>query len=246
MTATDVSARFAAARPDILHPNRRPVDAATLILVDRAGRTPRVLLGRRNPALKFMPGRLVFPGGRVDPQDRGVPVYGTLDALSERRLQARMVRPSLARARALALAAIRETCEETGLVIGTREAGPPEAMPTGWEAFAQAGVFPDLEALSFVARAITPPRLSRRFDTRFFMADTSRVAHRAAEVVGPDSEFVELAWLSFAEAKKAEVPAITLAILEEVEARLAAGNKPWLPVPLYASRHGRMMRETLE
>ncbi|MCB4768526.1 NUDIX domain-containing protein [Ancylobacter sp. Lp-2] len=246
MTAIDVSARFAVARPDTSHPYRRPVDAATLILVDRSARTPRVLLGRRNPAQKFMPGKLVFPGGRVDPQDRNVPVYGMLDSVSERRLQERVVRPSLARARALALAAIRETCEETGLVIGSREAGAPDAMPAGWEAFAQAGAFPNLEALSFVARAVTPPGLSRRFDTRFFMADASEIAHRLPDVVGPQSEFVELAWLTLAEAKKAEVPTITHAILEEVETRLAGGNKPWLPVPYYVTRHGRMMREALE
>ncbi|GLK85656.1 NUDIX hydrolase [Ancylobacter defluvii] len=246
MTAIDVSDRFAANRPDAAHAYRRPVDAATLILIDRSGRKPRVLLGRRNPAQKFMPGKLVFPGGRVDPQDRNVPVYGMLDALSERRLQARVVRPSLGRARALALAAIRETCEETGLLIGSHEAGTPETMPAGWEAFAQAGAFPNLEALTFVARAITPPRLSRRFDTRFFMADASDIAHRIPDVTGPDSELVELAWLNFADAKQAEVPTITHAILEEIEARLAGGNKPWLPVPFYATRHGRMMRETLE
>ena len=247
MTVLDVSARFSGRdRADASHPNRRPVDAATLILVDRSSRKPRVLLGRRHPGQKFMPGKLVFPGGRVDPQDRGVPVYGMLDDHSERRLQERVVRPSSARSRALALAAIRETCEETGLVIGSREAGPPDSMPAGWEAFMQAGVFPSLEALTFVARAITPPRLSRRFDTRFFMADATEVAHRLPDVVGPDTELVELAWLSFDDAKKAEVPLITHAILEEVEARLAGGNKPYLPVPFYATRHGRMMRETLD
>lgn len=247
MTSLDVSARFPGRdRPDAAHPYRRPVDAATLILVDRSGRTPKVLLGRRNPAQKFMPGKLVFPGGRLEPQDRHVPVFGTLDPHSERRLLTRVVRPSAGRARALALAAIRETCEETGLVLGSREAGAPDALPPGWEPFLEAGAFPNLEALTFVARAITPPRLARRFDTRFFMADAAEVAHEVPDIVGPAAELVELAWLPFKEAKQAEVPAITLAILEEVEARLAAGNKPWLPVPFYSTRHGRVLRDTLE
>ena len=229
-----------------LQANIRPVDAAALVLVDRSGRTPRLLLGRRNPALKFMPGKFVFPGGRVDPVDRRMPVYGTLDAESERRLVARVTRPGATRARALALAAIRELQEETGLILGTREAGAPERLPDGWQAFGRAGVFPDLEGLTFVARAITPPRLPRRFDTRFFLADASGVVHREEGIVGPQAELVETAWLTFAEAKRIEVHAITLAIIEEVEARLKAGNRPWLPVPFYVSRLGRMHRDILE
>ena len=52
----------------------RPRDAATLIIVDSSSGEPRVLLGRRRPDMVFMPGRYVFPGGRVDPSDRQVPV----------------------------------------------------------------------------------------------------------------------------------------------------------------------------
>ena len=48
------------------HPYRRPVDAATLILVDRSVATPKVLVGKRHDRVVFMPGKFVFPGGRVD------------------------------------------------------------------------------------------------------------------------------------------------------------------------------------
>lgn len=245
MSMADAADRLHTMAPAPTLPTIRPADAATLILVDRSKRTPRLLLGRRNPNLKFMPDRFVFPGGRVDPQDRRAPVYGMLDEVSERRLLERVARPSPARARALALAAIRETCEETGLLIGTSEAGAPDSMPAGWDAFAQAGLFPNLEALTFVARAVTPPGLPRRFDTRFFMAEASGIAHRVEGITGPDAELVETAWLTIAEAKKAEVPRITRAILEEIEARLAGGNRPWQPVPFYFTRRGRMVRETL-
>lgn len=245
MTLTDVSQRFPRERPDATHPVIRPVDAAALVLVDRSKRTPRVLLGRRNPALRFMPGKFVFPGGRVDADDRRVPVYGMLDTESERRLMTRVTRPSAARARALALAAIRETCEETGLLIGTDEAGAPHRLPGAWGAFGEAGLFPNLEALTFVARAVTPPRLARRFDTRFFLAELPQVAHRLGGVVGPDAEFVETGWFTLAEAKTADVPEITRAILDEIETRLAGGNRPWQPVPFYFSRGGRVYREAL-
>ena len=56
------------------HPYRRPVDAATLILVDRTGSTPKVLVGKRHDKVVFMPGKFVFPGGRVDKTDNRVPV----------------------------------------------------------------------------------------------------------------------------------------------------------------------------
>ncbi len=38
-----------------------------MIVVDRAGRTPKVLMGRRHPNLKFMPGKFVFPAGASNP-----------------------------------------------------------------------------------------------------------------------------------------------------------------------------------
>lgn len=229
------------------HPTlRRPADAATLILVDRSRRTPRLLLGRRNARQVFMPDMFVFPGGRVEAQDRQMPVFGMLDEVTERRLNTRVSRPSASRPRALALAAIRETCEETGLLLGTTDAGAPESAAAGWSPFVEAGVYPDLEALTFVARAVTPPGRTRRFDTRFFMAETSNIAHRLDDVVGPDAELVELEWMTPAQARKAQVPSITLAVIEEVETRLERGNKPWLPVPFFFSRNGRFLRETLD
>src|SRR6201999_791565 len=56
------------------HPYRRPVDAATLILIDRTGPIPKVLVGKRHDKVVFMPGKFVFPGGRVDKADNRVPV----------------------------------------------------------------------------------------------------------------------------------------------------------------------------
>ena len=59
----------------------RPLDAASLVLVDRSGTTPRFLLGRRHTRHNFMPGFMVFPGGRLEPADRHMRVYGSLPAL---------------------------------------------------------------------------------------------------------------------------------------------------------------------
>lgn len=227
-------------------PNVRPKDAATLIILDRSGKHPKVLMGRRNPAHKFMPGVFVFPGGRIEASDRTMPVAGTLDAICENRLLTGVVRPSLQRARALALAAIRETCEETGLMVGTTEHGAP-AAPAGstWDAFAEAGVFPTLEPLHFVARATTPPRRPKRFDTRFFAVDRDWIAAERPAPVGPDSELVELAWVSLDEAQALEVASITRVVLEELQSRIDAGFGRTLPVPYYFERNLRFVRREL-
>ena len=97
----------------------RPRDAATLIIVDQSSGEPRVLLGRRRIDMAFMPGRYVFPGGRVDPADRHVAVEQDLEPGDLKKLLVAMKgTASEARARALALAAVRETFEEAGLLIG--------------------------------------------------------------------------------------------------------------------------------
>lgn len=242
---SDFATRLTEAERQQDWPNVRPRDAATLILMDRKGRTPRVLLGRRHPSLAFMPGMFVFPGGRLERADCRMPVYGVLDPDSERRLMSMVQRPSAVRARGLAAAAIREMYEETGLLVGTRELGTPGAPNVEWRAFEERGVFPDLGALTYVARAITPPRRPRRFDTRFFAADVDAVCDEVAGMVGADSELIELRWLTLAESTREELPAVTRVVLEELTARIEAGYGPRLPVPFYVMHHGRFVRNVL-
>ena len=226
--------------------NLRPVDAATMLILDHSGRKPRVLMGKRHPSHKFMPGKYVFPGGRIDPEDRRMIAAGALPGPCEQRLAARCVRPSAQRGRALALAAIRETFEETGLLFGSDEFGAPDAPPPGsWTDFAAQGIYPDLSAVTFVARAITPPRRPKRFDTRFFTIDASAVAKRVDGIIGPDSELVDLVWVDFDEAKELDLPTITKVIIQEVEARIEGGFAPYLPVPFYWEKRGSFVREEL-
>ena len=60
-------------------PNQKPKDAATLIVIDRRGSAPKVLMGKRHHGHKFMPGKFVFPGGRIEPHDRKMPALGALE-----------------------------------------------------------------------------------------------------------------------------------------------------------------------
>jgi 8-oxo-dGTP pyrophosphatase MutT (NUDIX family) len=220
-------------------PNVRPKDAATLIILDRSGGEPKILFGRRHQGHAFLPGKYVFPGGRVERADARMAAASELDPAVERALLQEMRRPSRSRARAMALAAIRETYEETGLMIGTRNKGAPVATTSRlWADFAAAAISPDLEALHFIARAITPPRRARRFDTRFFAIDAEAIAQRRDGVVGPDSELTDLVWVPLTEAPALGLMTVTLVVLEELTARIAAGMPRDLPVPFY-----RMMNQ---
>jgi len=230
---------------DLSHPYVRPKDAATLILVDRSGPLPKVLLGKRHQKHKFMPGKFVFPGGRVDPVDRLMHVARPLDRQAEAQLMKRLQRPSAIKARAFALAAVRETFEETGLLLGMRSDDAGEVPNGPWKAFADAKILPDLGVLRFIGRAITPPGRPRRFDARFFTTDASAVAHRIEGVTGPDAELTELVWMTLADAKQLDMPAVTGVMLEELDARIADGFGHHLPVPFYSMPRGRFRRELL-
>jgi 8-oxo-dGTP pyrophosphatase MutT (NUDIX family) len=238
-------ARMNATERDLTSPYVRPKDAATLMLVDRSGSVPKVLLGRRHARHKFMPGRYVFPGGRVDPADLRMAVARPLDPQAQAQLMKRLPRASAVRVQALALAAIRETFEETGLLLGVPHDEPVKAPKGPWQAFAEAGFLPDLSELHFIGRAITPPGRIRRFDARFFTADASAIAHRIEGVTGPDAELTELVWMPLGDAKELDMPAVTSVMLEELGERIADGFGHDLPVPFYQHPRGRFMRELL-
>mgnify|MGYP001178220758 CR=1 FL=1 len=242
----DFISRLTEAERNQNSPNVRPKDAATLILIDRKGKLPRVLMGRRHPNIKFMPNMFVFPGGRMERTDRTMPAHGVVDADSTRRLMMKVQRPSESRARGLGAAAIRELYEETGLLLGIRDCGAPAAPCDAWRVFEEREVFPNLEALTYVARAITPPRRPKRFDTRFFAADAEAVCDEVPGLVGEDSELIELRWLTFEETKALELPTVTRVMLEEVEQRIAAGFHRRLPVPFYAMHRGKFSRDLLD
>ena len=244
-TPADRAERLTRTMRDQSFPNVKPRDSATLILIDRTHAVPKILLGRRHQRHRFLPGKFVFPGGRIEPTDRLMAVSAALHERHIAKLMQRMRRPSIAKSAAFALAAVRETYEETGLMLGVPQERPIAAPPGPWEAFAKAGILPDLSAVHFVARAITPPRRPLRFDSRFFAAEVSTIARRDEGFVGEDKELVELVWLPITEARRLDMPGITAVVLEELQDRIAAGMGLDHPVPLYRMLHGRFAREIL-
>ena len=132
------------------------IPAATLVVMrDRPDGPPDLLMVTRTRRMAFAAGAMVFPGGRIDPQDR---------ALSD---------GSEAAAR---IAAIRETVEETGLSVGLRPTAPDALQPAlhAGEPFAalldRYDLALELDALVPFARWKPTFKHTRRFDTRFFLA----------------------------------------------------------------------------
>jgi len=144
----------------------RPRDAASLILLRGHGNDLELLAGRRPGHVKFMPGVYVFPGGAIDPEDRR---SWAVETASE---------TLVPRLRRSARAALRETWEEVGVLVGRPAAAPialtPHMTPTE-TAYAERGLCAAIDVLTYVGRAITPTPVFRRFNTRFFVADASHV-----------------------------------------------------------------------
>lgn len=209
---------------------QRPKDAATLILTRRAADGWQVLMGRRAPGHVFMASKWVFPGGRIERADFSAASATDLPRAVAARLQ-RELPPR--RARALALAAVRETYEETGLLLA--EPAPPAPVAGPWREFRAEGALPNLAALSYIARAVTPPGRTRRFDARFFMADAAALLH--PEPTAGSGELDEIAWLPLADARGLDLPAITRFVLAEVAERLADPDRPLPFVRMVRGRH---------
>lgn len=207
----------------------RPKDAATLIVVRRDCGPVSVLMGRRHGRHSFMPGKWVFPGGRVDRGDWRAPAAGELSPEAAAKLALTAKKPGLARA--LALAAVRETFEETGLLL----ARPAPARPSvgAWRPFLALGALPDLSALSFVARAITPPYRPKRFDARFFMAAASALL--SLERAPDCGELDEIAWVPLAETGALDLPGVTRFVLADLAHRL---DDPARPIPCLRFERG--------
>ncbi|MCB1701508.1 MAG: NUDIX hydrolase [Halioglobus sp.] len=223
---------------EIRHSGRavKPRDAATLIIVRRDGKLPRILMGQRAAGHKFMPNKFVFPGGKVDAGDHRLqPPYDLHPAV-----MSRLTRDcSETRARALALAAIRETYEETGLVLGEPDTPTLKTRSPHWRNFLQYDVNPRLDRLHLVARAITPPYRNRRYDARFFMADADLIQGDVHEAPEGSGELLRLHWVSLSDAHALALPSITRMVLDEVERRLEQGHTPEDTGPFVYFRRGK-------
>lgn len=177
----------------------RPRHSASLLLIKRDARgTPRVLMGKRPAKSRFVPDVFVFPGGGVEPQDKAITPLKPLVAP----VAAHLDKQPGPNAATLATAAVRETWEETSLVLGN---------------VTQGTLTPDHRPLAFMGRAITPTDSPIRFHARFFMTE----AENAQGTPKSNGELLEMDWFPLDQALKLPLIDITELMLERARAVLA-------------------------
>ncbi|WP_417699928.1 NUDIX hydrolase [Pseudophaeobacter sp.] len=198
-------------------------NAATIIaLRDRMGDNPKVLMGQRGSKAVFMPNKFVFPGGAVDLADATVPLAQPLPAICRDRLADQA---STGLDHALAIAAIRELWEETGLVLG-HPGTWKDTIAEDWRGFAATGHLPSARALQFVFRALTPPGRPRRFDARFFLVDADEISGDLDDFSRASDELSHLQWIPLNKVRSFDLPFITEVVLAEVTGRLKDHTPP--------------------
>ena len=176
-----------------------------------------------------MPGIYVFPGGRLSAADRRPSGYPEplppppcgIDRATRRRL------PVFARA------ALRETYEETGLLLGGGTASGTGTDETGagpvWRAYTEAALAPGFGGMRLVARAITPTDSPIRFHTRFFLAKGAAVRGR----IGGDGELEDIHWAPLENLPALPMADITQLVLKEALAHRGGTGRPGRPAPLF-------------
>ena len=198
----------------------RPVDAASLIVLDGPPDDPLALMGRRSARHAFMPSVYVFPGGKVDRTDGslGPPLLPQSD---RRRMIAGLgARGTERRVRAIARAALRETEEETGYALSDDRT---DGM------------------LRYVARAITPPGKTRRFDARFLACRREALMQVSDR---PTDELEDLRWVRLRALADLPLARITRVIIDEIVDRLQLDPdlSDDLPIPHHRMRNRTFVR----
>ena len=170
-----------------------------------------VLVGRRPSKSRFMPDVYVFPGGAVDAADaRAKPAT----MLNEAYALHMAVGKSQARAQTIAMAAVRETFEETGLSI-TKAGSPGLVKDQTWQALAEQGVSADLSVLSYFARATTPADQPIRFHARFFVCNSEDVSGLDTNQFKQTDELLDLRWMPIHNPENLRLRSVTRFLLDE-------------------------------
>ena len=227
-----------------------PRDAATAVIARRDGTHPRILMGQRGKGASFMPSKFVFPGGALDPEDHTAPEATALRPGCAARLE-KASPPGLGGP--LGRAAVRETFEETGLILGRPDPRAQDLAETmedpSWRDFLASGHMPACDRLTFIFRAITPPYRPKRFDARFFLVDADELANDLDDLSRASGELSHLTWLTIDEARGLDLPLITEVVLAEVEEILRqtpAGTLPAdRPAPFFHHEAERSFYDAL-
>ena len=171
-------------------------DAASVILLRHRQETPEILMGKRGGNAVFMPNKYVFPGGSLDPIDFEEPFNSNHQIWNYEKL---FIQADKDLGQPLVNCALRELEEETGIGIKSN----------------------DLQnhTMGFILRAITPPGMPRRFDTRFFLCKVNQMLTIQLNCFDNASgELSDLQWFGLEEAMQLDLASITRKVLHFVTA----------------------------
>jgi len=198
----------------------RPRIASTIVLTHGSKDNPRILMGQRSSKHDFMPSVYVFPGGRVDRGDSYVDYAGDLSPRTQTIMEAAF---SPRKARAIVLASVRETYEETSLLLGEPSATTRNINHPSWDAFRQANLKPSLDGIEVFGRAITPPHRHKRFDAWFFLKhlDTPTLPE-----ISDSAELLNVGWFTFEEIWELELQRATQMMLKVLQQYMAHDRPP--------------------
>ena len=198
----------------------KPRVASTLVISCGSGKNLKILMGQRSSRHDFMPSVYVFPGGRVDRADSYAKFAGDLSPRTERILEAAY---NPRRARAVALASVRETWEETGLMLGKSAKQSRNLNNASYDAFRKAGQLPDLSGIEIFGRAVTPPHRHKRFDAWFFVKNLGDIT---LPKISDSTELLNVGWFSFDEIESLETQRATDMMLQVLERFLKTDRPP--------------------
>lgn len=200
----------------------RPKLASTIVLYRGSKDNPKILMGQRAKAHDFMPSVYVFPGGRLDRADSFAPHSGQMMPRT-RRLLARYYSP--ARSRAIILAAIRETFEETGLCLTQSAQGPIKNInhPT-WDSLRQKQLLADMSNIEVFGRAVTPPYRPKRFDTWFLLRHVNETT--LSGQMSDSRELLNLDWYDWEQIKALKTARATDMMLQVLKDYLKHTQPP--------------------
>jgi 8-oxo-dGTP pyrophosphatase MutT (NUDIX family) len=191
--------------PDPLPPPVAPKDAATVMLLRDGASGLEVFLLRRVAQMAFAGGMTVYPGGAVDQLDDDASITASSWAGPAPQWWARRFGCDVALARALVCAAVRETFEESGVLLAGPDASRVVADASRYAGERAALVARELSLARFLAGSglvlradllrpwanwVTPAGERRRYDTRFMLAELPAGQHAD----GHTTEAVEAAW----------------------------------------------------
>ena len=246
-TAADRAERLTRTIRDQSFPNVKPRDSATLILIDRAEAIPKVLLGRRHERHRFMPGKFVFPGGRIEPADRLMATAAALNAAPPRQADATRETAERREGGGFALGGgARDLRGDRADARRRARRRPMNVRRRHWQAFAKAGIVPGSQPDPFhrprhhpaeAAAALRQPLLHRR-------CFRDRAPRRGLCRAGQGAGRTGLA-ADYARRASSICRASPRWCWRSLQDRIAAGMSYDHPVPLYRMLHKRFVREVL-